>query len=306
MDIKQLKYLIALEQTKHFGQAASLCHITQPTLSMRIRSLEEELDLVLIKRTQRFEGFTESGERILAWAKTVLSAHDGLQAEAANCRGQLVGSLSLGMVPLASQNPMQLLKPLAEAFPELRFQVLSMTTEQIIDQLNRNQLDLGMCYVDQVNTTYFDIIELGQTNLGLLFNERHFDFQENDFKESKLRWESLNNIPLGLLSKGMHYRHSIDISFISKGLVPHTVIESNSTFHLVQAVTSGLCCAVMPLNCGLEDLNDTLKVIPIEDAVINAPLGLLKRKQEPFSSLTDQCFSQARKIFSPLAPTQGL
>jgi DNA-binding transcriptional LysR family regulator len=45
MDIKQLKYLIALDQTRHFGQAAALCHITQPTLSMRIRNLEEELNL---------------------------------------------------------------------------------------------------------------------------------------------------------------------------------------------------------------------------------------------------------------------
>ena len=51
MDIKQLKYLIALDQTRHFGQAAALCHITQPTLSMRIRNLEEELNLVLIQRS---------------------------------------------------------------------------------------------------------------------------------------------------------------------------------------------------------------------------------------------------------------
>lgn len=293
MDIKQLKYLIALEQTKHFGQAAALCHITQPTLSMRIRSLEEELDLELIQRSQRFEGITEAGERILAWAKTVLAAHDGLQAEAANCRGQLVGSLRLGMVPLASQNPMQLLKPLAQQFPELRLQILSMTTEQIIDQLNRNQLDLGMCYVDQVNTAYFDVIELDSTKLGVLFDERHFDFAE-----SEVLWESLNNIPLGLLSKGMHYRHSIDLSFVSKGLVPQTVIESNSTFHLIQAVTSGLCCAIMPLNCGLEELNDTLRIIPIEEAAVHAPLGLLKRKQEPFSALTDQCFAEAKNIFN--------
>ena len=58
MDIKQLKYLIALDQTRHFGQAAAACHITQPTLSMRIRNLEEELNLTLIQRGQRFEGFT--------------------------------------------------------------------------------------------------------------------------------------------------------------------------------------------------------------------------------------------------------
>ncbi|MFS1938695.1 LysR family transcriptional regulator [Vibrio splendidus] len=270
MDIKQLKYLIALDQTKHFGQAATLCHITQPTLSMRIRRLEEELDLELISRSQRFEGFTEAGERILAWAKTVLAAHDGLQAEAANCRGQLVGSLRVGMVPLASQNPMQLIKPLAEKFPELRFQILSMTSEQIIDQLNRNQLDLG-----------------------ILYDSRFFDFAE-----SEVLWESLNSIPLGLLSKGMHYRHSIDLSFGSKGLVPQTLIESNSTFHLIQAVTSGLCCAVMPLNSGLEELNEQLRIVPIEKAVVHSPLGLLKRKQEPYSALTDQCFAEAKHLFN--------
>jgi DNA-binding transcriptional LysR family regulator len=67
MDIKQLKYLIALDRTRHFGQAAAACHITQPTLSMRIRNLEEELNLTLIQRGQRFEGFTPEGERILAW-----------------------------------------------------------------------------------------------------------------------------------------------------------------------------------------------------------------------------------------------
>ncbi|EPN60582.1 LysR family transcriptional regulator, partial [Pseudomonas syringae pv. actinidiae ICMP 18807] len=58
MDIKQLKFLIALDETRHFGQAAARCNITQPTLSMRLRNLEEELGLPLVNRGQRFEGFT--------------------------------------------------------------------------------------------------------------------------------------------------------------------------------------------------------------------------------------------------------
>jgi DNA-binding transcriptional LysR family regulator len=260
---------------------------------MRIRRLEEELELELITRSQRFEGFTEAGNRILAWAKTVLAAHDGLHAEAANCRGQLVGSLRLGMVPLASQNPMQLIKPLSELFPELRFQIMSMASEQIIDQLNRNQLDLGMCYIDQVNTSYFDVVEMSSTDLGVLYDHRYFDFAED-----VVMWESLSSIPLGLLSKGMHYRHSIDLSFGSKGLVPQTVIESNSTFHLIQAVTSGLCCAIMPLNSGLAELNEQLRIVPIEKAVVHSPLVLLKRKQEPSSALVDQCFAEAKHLFA--------
>ena len=67
MDIKQLKFLIALDETRHFGQAAARCHITQSTLSMRLRSLEQELDLQLVNRGQRFESFTAPGERVLAW-----------------------------------------------------------------------------------------------------------------------------------------------------------------------------------------------------------------------------------------------
>lgn len=85
MDIKQLKFLCALDETRHFGQAAARCHVTQPTLSMRLRSLEEELGLELVRRSQRFEGFTEAGERVLAWARSLLAAQEGLYAEAAAC-----------------------------------------------------------------------------------------------------------------------------------------------------------------------------------------------------------------------------
>ena len=292
MDIKQLKFLIALDQTRHFGQAAALCHITQPTLSMRLRNLEDELDLVLVKRGQRFEGFTEAGERILAWARTLLAAHDGLQAEAASCRGQVVGSLRLGTVPLASFNPMQLLLPLREKYPELHFQLSSLSSEQVIDGLSRNQLDLGICYLDQVNTNFFDVVELGTTTMGLLHDTRHFAFDTDT-----LRWEDLADLPLGLLTKGMHYRQSLDLSFRSRGLEPLAVLESDSTFPLLQAINAGVCCAVMPLDSGLEALSEHLRILPVADASIHSPVGLLLRRSEPRSAIAEQCFGEAKALF---------
>ena len=99
MDIKQLKFLIALEETRHFGQAAARCHVTQPTLSMRLRSLEEELGLELVIRGQRFEGFTDAGQRVLAWARTLLAAHDGLYAEAAACRMERPATRKSAAIP---------------------------------------------------------------------------------------------------------------------------------------------------------------------------------------------------------------
>ena len=289
MDIKQLKFLIALDQTRHFGQAAALCHVTQPTLSMRLRSLEEELDLVLVARGQRFEGFTEAGERILAWARTLLAAHDGLQAEAASCRGQVVGSLRLGTVPLASFDPTRLLVHLRARYPELHFQLSAHSTEQILEGLSRNQLDLGLCYLDQVDRQHFEVIELGMTTLGLLHDTRFFRFDQPE-----LAWDELGDTPLGLLSKGMHYRQSLDLSLSNRGLAANIVLESDSTFQLLQAVTTGLCGAVMPLGCGLETLNEHLRLLPIVDAQIHSPMALLLRRSEPRSALAQQCFEDAR------------
>lgn len=299
MDIKQLKFLIALDQTRHFGQAAALCHITQPTLSMRLRNLEDELDLVLVTRGQRFEGFTEAGERVLAWARTLLAAYDGLLAEAASCRGQLVGSLRLGLVPLSSFNPMQVLKPLSQRYPELQFQLSSLSSEQIIDGLSRNQLDLGICYLDQVNTSYFEVLELATTTMGLLHDVRHFQFDDGE-----LRWDRLNDIPLGLLSKGMHYRQSVDLSFRSRGMDPLPVLESDSSFQLIQAIGEGMCCAIMPLNCGLETLSEHLKITPIAGASIHSPIGLLQRRTEPRSALAEKCFAEARTILAEEDPSE--
>nr|WP_284452287.1 LysR family transcriptional regulator [Pseudomonas protegens] len=293
VDIKQLKFLIALEQTRHFGQAAARCHITQPTLSMRLRNLEDELDLILVTRGQRFEGFTEAGERVLAWAKTLLAAHDGLFAEAAACRGQLVGNLRLGLVPLSGFNPISYVQKLSASFPELKFSLSSASSDRIIEDIGNNQLDLGVCYLDHVNPNYLDFFEIGETRVGLLYDTRHFHFEG-----SEMSWEDAAELPLGMLSTGMHYRKSIDLSFRSRGLNPTPILESDSTYQLFQAIHEGFCCSIMPLDSGLDSPIDNLAFIQLPDASVLAPLGLVMRKTEPRSAIAEKCFAEARKLFA--------
>jgi len=70
VDIRQLQYLVALAREKHFTRAAQACHVTQPTLSGRIRQLEQELGVPIVERGQRFHGLTPEGERVLEWASS--------------------------------------------------------------------------------------------------------------------------------------------------------------------------------------------------------------------------------------------
>lgn len=289
MDIKQLKFLVALERTRHFGQAAALCHVTQPTLSMRIRDLEEELGLELIHRSQRFEGFSEAGLRVLAWAHSLLAAEDGLYAEAAACRGQLVGTLRFGVVPLAGFDPLQLVSLFAERHPQLRFQITVLSSDQIIEKLGRNQLDLGLCYLERLDRERFDVHLLSKTRMGLLYDRRHFRFEL-----PVLGWEALVELPLGLLSTGMHFRQSIDHGFRSRGLKPQPRLETDAVHILLQAISAGLCCGIVPFENGFERLTEHLAMIPIGEARTLGQLGLIMRRSPPRPALAEACFREAQ------------
>ena len=291
MDIKQLKFLIALDETRHFGQAAARCNITQPTLSMRLRNLEEELELPLVVRGQRFEGFTAPGERVLAWARTVLAAYDGLQAEAAACRGHLVGTLRLGMVPLSSFDPLPLLQRLHQTHPNLRFELSSLSTEQVLEQLASNRIDLGVSYMERLDNDRFDSLPLAETRMALLYDHRHFDFGDEP-----LKWSDLITLPLGLLTSGMHFRQSIDNNFHSRGLQFEPMLQTDAVHQLLQAVNGGFCCAIMPLDGGLENLTEDLRLQPIDDARTMARLGLIMRRSAPRSALAEACFALYQKI----------
>ncbi|WP_317964035.1 LysR family transcriptional regulator [Methylocaldum szegediense] len=99
MFIRQVHYLIALAKTGHFGRAAEICNVSQPALSTAIQHLEEELGVVIVRRGQRFQGFTPEGERLLQWARILARDWEGMRQEAALCSRQITGTLRIGAIP---------------------------------------------------------------------------------------------------------------------------------------------------------------------------------------------------------------
>jgi len=96
----QIHYLLALSKTEHFGRAAEACHVSQPALSTAIQHLEEELGVTIVRRGQRFQGFTMEGERLLQWARILAQDWECMRQEAAQCNRQLTGTLVSARFPL--------------------------------------------------------------------------------------------------------------------------------------------------------------------------------------------------------------
>ena len=148
VSIQQLEYLLALARERHFGRAASACHVSQPTLSVAIRRLEHELDVVIVLRGQRFEGFTAEGQRVVTWAHRILAERNELLADIERMRGGLTVTARIGAVPTSVPASPLVTGKFLHRYPGATVQVESLSSREIARRLGEFELDAGLTYLD--------------------------------------------------------------------------------------------------------------------------------------------------------------
>ncbi len=145
MNLRDLQYADALARTRHFGEAAANCNISQSTLSIQIKKLEEELGTKLFERDSRQVLLTDAGKTLLAEVKHVLAAAEALKEKAAALRHPLAGIVRFGAFPtLAPYVLPHIMPPLHAALPLAQFQLREEKTEQLLAQLLDGQLDAAL------------------------------------------------------------------------------------------------------------------------------------------------------------------
>lgn len=145
MTFVQLEYIIAVDTWRHFAKAAEQCFVTQPTLSMQIQKLEEELDVKIFDRSKQPVVPTETGAEIIEQARTILSGKNGLLETIQNKKGKLTGELRIGIIPTLAPYLLPLfIQPFTKKYPEVRLVVHEMMTELIISRLREGKIDAGI------------------------------------------------------------------------------------------------------------------------------------------------------------------
>jgi LysR family transcriptional regulator, hydrogen peroxide-inducible genes activator len=141
---QQLRYLVALAESRHFGRAAQTCAVTQSTLSAGLLALERQLDCHILDRAAgRHVVFTPLGLELVARARTALGALEAVTEAAIAAREPMAGPLRLGVIPTIGPFLLPRLMPaLRAAFPRLRLYLREDTTANLVDRLTANRLDL--------------------------------------------------------------------------------------------------------------------------------------------------------------------
>jgi len=145
MTLQQLEYLVAIDDCRSFSAAADQCFVTQPSLSAMVMKLEAELGLKLFDRSKQPVIPTEAGIRLIAQARLVLREAEKLRQLAKDQQEKVNGVLRVGIIPTLAPYLLPLfLRPFSEGYPEVELHITEAPTEQIIQLLCKDHLDVGL------------------------------------------------------------------------------------------------------------------------------------------------------------------
>lgn len=160
MNLQDLRYILAIEEHRHFGRAAAACNISQPTLSSQVRKLEEELGITIFERTNKSVALTEPGEMILEHARRALDAADQMAQVAQAWKDPLAGPLKLGVIPTLAPYLMPLvLAPLRKDYPQMPIELWEDLTHVLLDLVRSRRLDAALIATEipEGNLTSLDL-----------------------------------------------------------------------------------------------------------------------------------------------------
>jgi LysR family hydrogen peroxide-inducible transcriptional activator len=203
MNLVQLEYIVALDTTKHFAKAAAQCHITQPSLSMQVQKLEQELGVQIFLRTNPVTT-TETGLIVIEQAKKILAEAGMMHQLIEQEKGIVGGSLKLGVIPtLAPYLLPQFIQAFTKAYPQVRLAIHELTTENIVRQLKNGSLDAG------IMATPLNVPEVKEE---FLFNEEFVAYvsrQEKIFTKKYLLPGDIDVNSMWLLEEGHCLRSQV-------------------------------------------------------------------------------------------------
>lgn len=241
IELRDLQLLTALARHQHFAKAAKDCGMSQPAFSMRIRNLEEKLGLSIVRRGNRYQGLTGEGEMIVRRARSILDDAKALDQEIAASRGEVTGTLVLGVVPTATAFAAQVVNRLHEVHPRVLVQIDVTTSMAIQQRLLDGTIDAGVTYADSVPPGLITATDLYDESYVLLAPEAMVAGQGES-----ISWQNAAKLPLSLLEPGMQNRRILDRIFAELDLRPDVMSESNGFVSAMIMAREGAVATILP------------------------------------------------------------
>lgn len=276
--LRQLEYLVAVIDLRHFGHAAERCHVTQSTLSAGLRELETVLQAELVERTRRKVQPTPLGLEIADKARVVLNGARDI-AETATAAGHpLSGRMRLGVIPTIGPFVLpRVLAGLREAYPDLKLYLKEGRSADILDQLNRGDLEAAIIALPY-DIGNFQSMTLGDDAFWVALPRGHRLAKKKALSPADLPHDELLMLEDGHCLRD-HAMAACDLAGLKSGARESGNFESSSLYTLAEMVANGLGITFLPeiaLSSGMIN-TDNLDIRPLKTNGAPRQIGLVWR-----------------------------
>ncbi|MCY4356673.1 MAG: LysR substrate-binding domain-containing protein [Gammaproteobacteria bacterium] len=276
--LKQLRYICAVAEYKHFSKAAAACFVTQSTLSAAIQELESQLEVVIFERNRKSVLITPLGEQLVQQARVVLGEVEDFISLAKTRQDLLSGELRLGVIPTIAPFLLpNLLNELRAQYPRLKLYLKEDLSAQLVQQLQQGQLDL-LILAFPYPVQQMEQITLFKDDFLLCLPPGHQMEKLDQVRQQQLKGEKLL-----LLEEGHCLRdHALEACSL-KSADTDLVYEGSSLHTLVQMVANGLGVTLLPeISLRSDILGDTrLQLRPFKKENVSRDIGMAWRKSDP-------------------------
>jgi LysR family transcriptional activator of glutamate synthase operon len=243
MELRQLRYLVALADEQHFTRAAARSHVAQPALSQQIRQLERELGILLVDRTTRRVHLTQAGTVLTAHARRVLAELDDAAAELEQLTGLVAGRVTIGLTQ--TPGPLDLVRLLADfhaRYPGVELAVREDLSTTLADALRDDTLDVAfLSIVEDADRRGLDLQQLAHEPLVVVLPDAH-----RLAGRARLRIADLRDEELVAFSEGATIREAVRQAALAAGFEPRIGFETREVARARAIVAAGLGVAVLP------------------------------------------------------------
>jgi LysR family hydrogen peroxide-inducible transcriptional activator len=262
MTIIQLQYIIAIDTHRHFATAAEKCFVTQPTLSMQIRKLEEELGLPIFDRSKKPVVPTDAGKRIIEQARKVLHETQLIGELVKERKGEISGEFRLGIIPTVATSLLpRFVKKFVQQYPNVQLTIEEIQTEQIISKLHHDLLDAGILATPLKENNITEVPLYYEPFMGFIpKNHRLAD-------EQFILSSELDPKDVLLLNQGHCFRNSI-INLCGTATTNETTrikLESGNFETLIRLAKQGMGMTLIPYLTALDLKHDKHLIKPFDN-----------------------------------------
>jgi LysR family transcriptional regulator, transcription activator of glutamate synthase operon len=294
MEVRQLRYLVALADERHFTRAAAREHVAQPALSQQIRRLEEQVGVPLVERTTRSVALTEAGELLVARARRILNELDAAQAELEALKGVQVGHVTVGV--LHTMGPVDVSLALAlfrERHPGVELTVREQSSEELAEMLRLDELDLAFLSVtERVESHGLGLHQLISEELVLVVSPGHRLAGRRRVRMAELAGEEFVSY-----RAGSRLRELLESAGRSAGFEPRVTLESNESERIRRLVGRGLGVAILPRS-DVERPGPEVAVAALVEPALTRDITLAWREDRRLAPAGAAFLELARDTFS--------